>query len=205
MVSEKVERPSVKLRRILFREDSKIDDSKKDISKHKFYVMKMSWDQAAEINSEIKKVVDSDPFLKNVHIRNLLPEDTEAFVKVYNRAFITAPDPFRSLGIEDIKHFDAKSTFVAILYGQLIGYVYLLIEPLIKKSIKVGTQGVIAGIGVDPRYRRRKVAFLLAARAADFFQKNSVDELVCEVYHTNKVSYSFITNFGMTKTGEILI
>jgi ribosomal protein S18 acetylase RimI-like enzyme len=205
MVSDKVERPSVKFRRILFRKDSKIDNSAIEEPKHKFIVMKMSWDQALEIESEIKQIIDSDPFLKNVEIRNLKPEDTEIFIRVYNRVFITAPDPFRRLKVEDIEHFDPQSTFVAVLYGQLIGFVYLLLEPLIKQSKKVGTQGIIAGIGVDPRYRRKKIAFLLAARAADYFQENSVDELVCEVYHTNRISYSFIKNFGMTKTGEILI
>jgi ribosomal protein S18 acetylase RimI-like enzyme len=211
MVKDSSDRQSVKLRRILFRKDSKdippsTDETEK--TKHKFFVLKMSWDQGIEAIAKVKKNIENDDFLKNVNIRNLDPiKDKESFVRLYNRAFITAPDPYRSLMAADIKHFDTKSTFVAELWGQLIGFIFLVIEPLIKQSIQVGNQGVIAGLGVDPRYRRRKLAFLLAAHAAEFFSKpeNNVDELVCEVFHKNKVSYSFIKNFGMTHTGTVYI
>ncbi len=168
----------------------------------------MSWDQALDSIVEVEKIIDNDDFLKNVRVRNLdPPNDMERFVRLYNRAFITAPDPYRSLIPEDIKHFDTTSTFVAVLWGQLVGFIFLTIEPLMKKSVEVGKQGVIAGIGIDPRHRRRKIALLLAAHAAKFFARpeNNVDELVCEVYHMNKVSYSFIKNFGMTRTGTIFL
>jgi ribosomal protein S18 acetylase RimI-like enzyme len=92
-----------------------------------------------------------------------------------------------------------------VLYGKIIGFIFLTLEPLIKQGITLGKQGVIAGLGVDPRYRRKKVAFLLVAKAAHYFAENDVLELVCEVYHENKVSYSFIRNFGMTRTGTIYL
>ncbi|MFX1517556.1 MAG: GNAT family N-acetyltransferase, partial [Promethearchaeota archaeon] len=76
---------------------------------------------------------------------------------------------------------------------------------LIKQGNQIGNQGVIAGIGVDPRYRRKRIAFLLAARAAKYFARNDVMELVCEVYHENKISYNFIRSFGFTETGIIYL
>jgi len=206
MVPSSSERPSVKMRRILFRKDFREDDPSLPEKKHKFYVLKMTWDQAWSKVDEIQKIIENSEELKNVTIRNLDPErDMEKFLRVYNRSFISAPDPYRSLTIDDFKHFDPESTFVAVLYGQIVGFIYLTVEPLIKNSVEVGKQGVIAGLGVEPRYRRRKIAFLLAARAAEFFSENSVDELVCEVYYKNSVSYSFIQNFGMTRTGTIYL
>ncbi len=206
MVPSSSDRPSVKLRRILFHKDLKENEAVTREKQHKFYVLKMSWDQAWSKVDEVQKIIDSSPELKNVKIRNLDPEkDAERFIRVYNRSFISAPDPYRSLSLTDFHHFDPESTFVAILYGQIVGFIYLTIEPLVKNSIEVGKQGVIAGLGVEPRYRRRKIAFLLVAQAAEYFSDSSVDELICEVYHKNTVSYSFIQNFGMTRTGTIYL
>ncbi|MHA1236921.1 MAG: GNAT family N-acetyltransferase [Candidatus Hodarchaeales archaeon] len=202
MKSNISKRPSVKLRRAFFHKDSTDTATEK---KHKYYVLKMSWDQADDVSKEISDIVEKDEFLKKVLIRPVEEKDEVNFIRAYNRSFITAPDPYRSLANEDFKLFDPRSTFVAILYGQIVGFIFLTIEDLIKNSEVVGKQGVIAGLGVDPRYRRRKIAFLLAAQAATFFSKHCVDELVCEVYYLNKVSYSFIQNFGMTRTGTIYL
>jgi ribosomal protein S18 acetylase RimI-like enzyme len=201
MTPDQSERPSVKLRRILFRKDIETEEISEETSKHKYHVLKMSFDQGQDKIIELQNLIKNDDFLQKVKIRNLQSTDATSFVRLYNRAFITAPDPFRSLSMDDFQHFDLNSTFVAVLYGQLIGFIYLTIEPLIKQEIEVGKQGVIAGLGVDPRYRRKKIAFLLAAKAAEYFTKHEVDELICEVYHTNKISYAFIKNFGMVHTG----
>lgn len=206
MVSTSSDRQSVKMRRILFRKDPKENEVIAKDKKHKFFVLKMSWDQAITQVDEIQKIIDKSEDLKNVSVRNLDPDkDAEKFIRVYNRSFISAPDPYRSLTLDDFKHFDPESTFVAVLYGQIVGFIFLTVEPLVKNSVEVGKQGVIAGLGVEPRYRRRKIAFLLTATAAKYFSDCSVDELICEVYHKNNVSYSFIKNFGMTRTGTIYL
>jgi ribosomal protein S18 acetylase RimI-like enzyme len=166
----------------------------------------MSWDQGFDAIKHFEEIIESDEFLKKVEVRELNPEkDAHDFIRGYNRAFITAPDPYRSLSLSDVQHFDPNSTFVASLYGKIIGFVFLTIEPLIKQGITLGNQGIIAGLGVDPRYRRKKIAFLLASKAAQYFTDQNVLELVCEVYHENSVSYSFIRNFGMTRTGTIYL
>ncbi|MFX0184554.1 MAG: GNAT family N-acetyltransferase [Candidatus Hodarchaeota archaeon] len=203
-------RESIKLRRLFFRkkEENVIGtEEDKPEMKYKYIVLKMSWDQALNVQEHIEKdIIENNNFLKNVKIRNFNPDiDADGFVRAYNRAFITAPDPYRSLTMNDIKHFNPDSTFVAILYGKIIGFVFLTIEPLIKNGKEVGKQGVIAGLGVDPHYRRKKIGFLLGSRAAEFFSNSNVSELVCEVYHDNSVSYSFIRNFGFTRTGTIYI
>jgi len=205
------ERESVKLRRLFFRNSiskKKKKDEKKIKEKYKFFVMKMSWDQALTVMKQIEKEIDDDreELLRKVKIREFNPnKDSEKFIRCYNRAFITAPDPYRSLTLEDVQHFKPDSTFIAEIYGRIVGFVFLVIEPLIKQGEHLGKQGIIAGIGVDPRYRRKRIAFLLAAKAASYFAENNVMELVCEVYHENKVSYSFIRNFGFSQTGIIYL
>ncbi|MFW9778866.1 MAG: GNAT family N-acetyltransferase [Candidatus Heimdallarchaeota archaeon] len=204
-------RPSVRFRQPLFRnktsqeieaesEESLADSDK---TKYKFIVFKSTWDQALRFREQkLPKIIEENPILAKVTIRHLDPEkDTVNFMQTFNRAFITAPDPYRSILEEDVKKFDPSSTFVATLYGKIIGFIVLIIDPLIKKGKEVGKQGVIAGIGVDPRYRRKHIAFLLAAKAADYFDKHDVSELVCEIYHENKISYNFIRNFGFVETG----
>jgi ribosomal protein S18 acetylase RimI-like enzyme len=204
--SDQSRRESVKLRRLFFHKSDEKEDQISKKEGFKFYVLKMTWDQGLDAIKEVKKKIEVDVFLKKVKIRELNPEtDKHEFARVYNRAFITAPDPYRSLSLSDVDHFNPKSTFVAVLYGKIIGFVFLTIEPLVKQGINLGNQGVIAGLGVDPRYRRKKIAFLLAAKAAQYFAENEVLELVCEVFHENKVSYSFIRNFGMTRTGTIYL
>jgi len=201
------ERKSVKLRRLFFQEDTDKDTSNElQKGKYKFIVMKMTFDQSLEAIEKIKDIIEDDESLSKVKIRNLkLDTDTEEFIRVYNRAFITAPDPYRSLSYKDATHFNEDSTFLAVLYGRIVGFIFLVIEPLIKSGKEIGLQGVIAGIGVDPRYRRRKIAFLLAARAAEYFTQNSVDELICEVFEENRVSINFIRSFGFQPTGEIYL
>ena len=165
-------RDSVKLRRLLFREkeiETEALGEDEEKGKYKFHVLKMSFDQGLSVIDKVRNEIKEDEFLSKVKIREFDPKtDSAAFVRVYNRAFITAPDPYRSLSLGDVEHFNPKSTFVAVLYGQLIGFIFLTIEPLIKQGVEVGKQGVIAGIGVDPRYRRKKIALLLATRAAEY-------------------------------------
>ncbi len=207
--SNESERESIKLRRLFFRrtkDDEKKTEEDHPKGKHKFYVMKMSWDQALDVKKQVLSEIHRDESLKRVEIRKLHPdEDAEEFIRAYNRAFITAPDPYRSLSLEDVKHFNPESTFVAVLYGRIVGFIFLVIEPVVKHGIELGSQGVIAGIGVDPRFRRKRIAFLLAAKAAQFFTENDVIELICEVYHENKVSYNFIRNFGFSLSGTIYL
>ncbi|MFW9903446.1 MAG: GNAT family N-acetyltransferase [Candidatus Thorarchaeota archaeon] len=202
------ERESVKIRRLFFRKKSKDEEEKNKTQegKYKFIVMKMSWDQALDVLKWMEDRDENDPIHKNVKIREFNPHtDTEKFIRCYNRAFITAPDPYRSLTIADVHHFKPESTFVAILYGRIVGFIFLVIEPIIQQGKQIGNQGVIAGIGVDPRYRRKHIAFLLAARAAKYFAQYNVLELICEVYHENKISYHFIRSFGFTETGTIYL
>lgn len=203
-------RESVKLRRLFFRKKKKSEEEQEQFTlkgQHKFIVMKMSWDQALDVIKHIEEQTEDDSEVsQKTKIRKFQPNtDAEKFIRCYNRAFITAPDPYRSLTLEDVQHFKPESTFVAELYGRIVGFIFLVIEPLIKQGKQIGNQGVIAGIGVDPRYRRKRIAFILATRAAKYFAENNVMELICEVYHENRISYNFIRSFGFTQTGVIYL
>ncbi|MHA1206158.1 MAG: hypothetical protein ACTSSO_01170, partial [Candidatus Hodarchaeales archaeon] len=100
MKSNISKRPSVKLRRVFFHKDNTDTTTEK---KHKYYVLKMSWDQADDVSKEISDIVKKDEFLKKVLIRPVEEKDEVNFIRAYNRSFITAPDPYRSLANEDFK------------------------------------------------------------------------------------------------------
>ncbi|MFX1537513.1 MAG: hypothetical protein ACFFDI_25170 [Promethearchaeota archaeon] len=64
------ERESVKLRRLFFRR-KKEEDEKTQEGKHKFIVMKMSWDQALYVIKKIEEREVTDTTQKNVKIREI--------------------------------------------------------------------------------------------------------------------------------------
>ena len=56
--------------------------------------------------------------------------------------------------------------------------------------------GVIAGLGVIPRYQRRGLGTIIGLAAWEYFKKKGIKELRCEVYKDNKISYDFISSLG---------
>ncbi|MHA1274891.1 MAG: GNAT family N-acetyltransferase, partial [Promethearchaeota archaeon] len=56
--------------------------------------------------------------------------------------------------------------------------------------------GIIAGLGVLPRFQRKGLGKILGMAAWDLFKKKGVKELRCEVYIENKSSYNFIKSLG---------
>ncbi len=62
--------------------------------------------------------------INKIEIREFkLNDDANEFIRCYNRAFITAPDPYRSLTLKDIQYFKHESTFVAVLHGKIVGFI----------------------------------------------------------------------------------
>ena len=61
--------------------------------------------------------------------------------------------------------------------------------------------GVIAGLGVLPRFQRKGLGTVIGMAAWNYFKKIGVKELRCEVYKFNTVSYTFITSLGFEEFG----
>jgi ribosomal protein S18 acetylase RimI-like enzyme len=62
--------------------------------------------------------------------------------------------------------------------------------------------GVIAGLGVIPKFQRKGLGTVLGLATWDFFKKKGVKELRCEVYKNNNVSTTFIEALKFEEFGE---
>lgn len=94
---------------------------------------------------------------------------------------MTTVDPSRSLTLQEAQTFDQETTFVAILWRKIIGFLYLRVEldPLGSND----QVGAIGGIGILARYRRRHIGLKLMKFAIEHFSDKNVEKLVCEVVH----------------------
>lgn len=193
---------SFKLRHIFQRSpDTVLNNTRArvDNSGYRYIIMELPWDRIPILLNMKKQEIEH---LKNVLVvRPYSPEkDAEIFAKVFNTILITSPDPYRPITIEEAKIFSSNGTFLAFLYHEPAGFAALTIE-----DTPEGKIGVIAGIGVMPKFRGKKIALAIAIAVVDWFQKIGVKKLQCEVYENNDVSYRFISSLGFHKVGEMYL
>ena len=199
-----------KLDRIIHRE-RKIQKAlqKEDLGeqKHKYFIMEIPIEKVPEaIQMFEKKSSSSNRLAFNaVNVRqynNQDPKDNELFTEIFNLVLLTSPDPYRPITLTEAQKFFKEGTFLAFLYGRCVGYGVITIE----KDTEIGKIGVIAGIGVHPKFRRKKVAQKIAIELGKWFlSRPDLVKLQCEVYEDNVVSQQFISSFGFKIVGELFI
>lgn len=144
-----------------------------------------------EFEESLKKKIAKN-FLK-ANIREADQNDLDSIVSLYNKAWLTSQTPFRPLDKESLeKVFEDPDTVILIakVYGMDAGFVILDFEGK-NKDI-----GIIAGLGVLPRFQRKGLGTVLGMATWNYFKKEGVKELRCEVYKDNNVSYSFLKWIG---------
>ena len=67
------------------------------------------------------------------------------------------------------------------------------------------TVGAIAGIGVLPKNRGRKIGLKLLKHAIEFFKDKNIEKIVCEVYEHNQASMNLFKCLGMEIVGEMIL
>ena len=120
-------------------------------------------------------------------------EDLESVVYLHNRSWMTSSTPFTPIAVDTIqKLFEYPETTILIakVYGNDSGFAILDLEGNNNEF------GVIAGLGVLPRFQRKGLGTVIGMAAWNYFKKIGVKELRCEVYKSNKVSYNFIKSLG---------
>lgn len=122
-------------------------------------------------------------------------KDLESVKKLYNRSWLTSNTPFRPISLDSMKKiFDDPLTvfLLAKVYGIDGGFVIIDFEGEKKEH------GIIAGLGVLPRFQRKGLGTVLGMAVWKYMKKNEkqVEEIRCEVYKDNKISYSFIKGIG---------
>ena len=159
----------------------------------KLPVEKITVEFEAEITNKVEK-----SFL-NAKIREATKKDLESVVYMYNRSWMTSCTPFSPISIDTLKkilEYPETKILIAMVYGIDAGFVILDLEG------SNNEYGVIAGLGVLPRFQRKGLGTVLGMAAWNHFKNLGVKELRCEVYHENKVSHTFIVSLGFEEFGE---
>jgi len=195
---------SFKLRRLFQKElpVKKGFDKKGVQSGYRYIIMELPIERVPIIYEiKEKEIKRQENVLK---VKSYNPEDdneAETFAMIFNTVLLTSPDPYRPMTLEDAKIFSPDGTFLAYLYGQPAGFAALTVE-----DTDEGNIGVIAGIGVMPKFRGKKVALALATTIIEWFsKKKNINKLQCEVYEYNDISYNFISSLGFHEVGEMYL
>jgi ribosomal protein S18 acetylase RimI-like enzyme len=144
-----------------------------------------------EFENELKEKIEKN--ILQAKIREATEKDIQSVVNIYNKSWLTSNTPFRPIEKQTLKKiFEAKDTvfLIAKAYGIDGAFVILDFEGENKEY------GVIAGLGVLPRFQRKGLGTVIGMAAWNFFKEKNIKELRCEVYRDNKVSYNFIKSLG---------
>jgi ribosomal protein S18 acetylase RimI-like enzyme len=149
-----------------------------------------------EFEKKIYKKVDSN--ILRAKIREAESKDLDSVVALYNRSWMTSNTPYSPISVESMKIIlDAPETkiLIAKVYGSDAAFVILDYEG------PNNQYGIIAGLGVIPRFQRKGLGTVIGAAAWNYFKKRGVQELRCEVFKDNKVSFNFIKSIGFEEFG----
>ncbi len=144
-----------------------------------------------EIVTNMKEKVERN--ILKAKIREATKDDLESVVYLYNRSWMTSCTPFSPLSIDSLKNlyeYPEIKILIAKVYGSDSGFVILDLEG------PNNEYGVIAGLGVLPRFQRKGLGTVIGMAAWNYYKKKGIKELRCEVYKENKVSYNFIKSLG---------
>lgn len=190
------------LRNFFFRQDSIKEEEKETsvIEEGLTYIqMKLPVEKITEeFEQSLKKKISHN--ILRANIREATIEDLEAIRYIHNRAWLTSNTPFSPITLEGIKQvFEIPSTkiFIARVYGQDGGFI---ITDLEGEDNKIG---VIAGLGILPRFQRRYLGTILGMHGWEYFKKKKIKELRCEVYIDNLASYKLIKGLGFEEYDRI--
>ncbi|MHA1671409.1 MAG: GNAT family N-acetyltransferase [Promethearchaeota archaeon] len=150
-----------------------------------------------EFEAEVRSKIEHGVFKANIREASL--KDLEIVVYLYNRSWLTSSTPYTPITIEILKKiasYHETVILIARVYGTDGGFAILDLEG------PNNEYGIIAGLGVIPRFQRKGLGKILGMAAWNHFKKIGVKELRCEVYYENKASYNFISSLGFEEFGS---
>lgn len=144
-----------------------------------------------ELEKNLQEKVERN--ILKAKVREASREDLESVMHIHNRSWMVSNTPFTPISIDSleiINEYPETIILVAKVYGEDAGFVILDFEGESKDI------GVIAGLGVLPRFQRKGLGTVLGMAAWRYFKKKGVKSLKCEVYKENTASYNFIKSLG---------
>jgi len=137
----------------------------------------------------------------SANIREAELKDLSIITDIYNKSWLTSSTPFRPIERGTLKQiFTNQNTvfLIAKVYGSNGGFIILDIEG------ENNEYGVIAGLGVLPRFQGKGLGTILGMAAWNYFKEKGLKELRCEVYKDNQNSYSFVKGLNFEEFGSIV-
>ncbi len=149
-----------------------------------------------EFEAKMKEKVDRN--ILHAKIREATEKDLESVAYLHNRSWMTSSTPFSPITTETIRkvfEYPETTILIAKVYGTDSGFAILDLEGKNREF------GVIAGLGVVPRFQRKGLGTVIGMAVWNHFKTLGVEELRCEVYKDNLVSYNFIKSLGFEEFG----
>lgn len=134
-------------------------------------------------------------------IREAELKDLSIITDIYNKSWLTSSTPFRPIEKETLKQiFNHQNTvfLIANVYSSDGGFIILDFEG------ENNEYGVIAGLGVLPRFQGKGLGTILGMAAWNYFKEKGLKELRCEVYEDNQKSFNFIEGLNFEEFGRIV-
>jgi len=103
-------------------------------------------------------------------------------------------DPYPSEFLNDLIETQQDHFFVAVDYGEIIGYAV---------ASASGKEGHVVSVAVDPRHRRRQIGTALLSAVTAKLEKDGVKQIHLEVRKGNAGAISFYQRMGYQISSEI--
>ncbi len=169
-------------------------DSKRTSQVRAYLIMKANTAEALQL---VEESWGDKAIPTYIQVRLLKRNEIPECVELYNRCFLTSPDPFCPLSVDEAEKLELDGIFVAEMWDILVGFIACFVE-----KDEDSLYGEITGIGVLPSRRRKGVATALIKCASEYFIDAGVDEIYCEVYEENIPSQSLILSYGFETAGR---
>ncbi len=152
-----------------------------------------------EFENTLKEKIEKKIYRSNIREAEL--KDLSIITDIYNKSWLTSSTPFRPIQSGTLKKIftDQNTVFlIANVYGTDGGFVILDFEG------ENNEYGVIAGLGVLPRFQGKGLGTILGMAAWNYFKEKGLKELRCEVYKDNQKSFNFIKGLNFEEFGHIV-
>ena len=152
-----------------------------------------------EFENTLRKKIEKKIYRANIREAEL--KDLSIITDIYNKSWLTSSTPFRPIQKETlIKIFKDQNTvfLIAKVYDSDGGFVILDFEG------ENNEYGIIAGLGVLPRFQGKGLGTILGMAAWNHFKEKGLKELRCEVYEDNQKSFNFIEGLNFEEFGRIV-
>ncbi len=191
MSSSRLNLKKKKIRSYFLSVDKK-DQQEEEVGPLEYIQMKLPVsDITPEFEENLTKKVKSN--ILRAKIREANEDDLPSVKYLYDRSWLTSQTPFSAISVSSLKsiwEYPETIILIAKVYGSDAGFAILDCEGENQEI------GVIAGMGIIPRFQRKGLGTVIGMAAWTHFKSKGVQELRCEVYKGNTVSYQFIKSIG---------